>query len=63
MGPLHPGIHGALSCLRQAELHEQGHQARLAHSAVTAGRTGRGVARALRSLADRLDPCLEAEIA
>lgn len=54
MGPLHPQVQGALSCLRQAELLQEAGRARLVPSH-GAGRASRSVARALRGLADRLD--------
>jgi hypothetical protein len=62
MGPMNPGIHGELSCLRMAELHEAAARSRQV-TAGTNGRAGRGAARALRSLADRLDPGLEPDSA
>lgn len=63
MGPMHPRIQDALTGLRRADLLEQAANARLAATgSPSAGRTGRGVARALRTIADRLDPCLQSEL-
>lgn len=59
MGPLNPHVQGALSCLRQAELLEQAGRARLVPTQ-GAGRTSRGLARALRGLADKLDDGFDA---
>jgi hypothetical protein len=53
---------GEISSLRVAELHEEAVRARRAASvAGSSTRVGRGTARALRVLADRLDHELEAD--
>lgn len=63
MGPMHPRIQDALTGLRRADLLEQADSARLAAlGSPSTGRTGRSVARALRTIADRLDPHLQSEL-
>lgn len=61
MGPLHPSIEGHLQSLRVAEMRREACLARLASSVSKRGGTGVKTARALRSLADRLDPGMECE--
>lgn len=62
MGPMNSHLNGALASLRMAELHREAEQARLAASAPS-GKVGRGAAKALRGLADRLDPGLDPDTA